>query len=101
MKKALAILIVLSFGLAAAIAQAPMPDKGYVPDEKTAVRVAEAVLSPIYGEEKIIGERPFHGVLKDGVWTVSGTLPEGWEGGTAMVRIDKKTGAILSHIHYK
>jgi len=82
-------------------AQAPPPANGYVPDEKTAVRIAEAVLSPIYGEDHIIKERPFHASLKDGVWTVSGSLPEGWIGGTAVIHIDKRTGAILSHIHYK
>lgn len=52
------------------------PPKGYVPDETTAVRIAEAVLSPIYGEEQIKNERPFKGRLVEGVWIVSGTLKD-------------------------
>jgi hypothetical protein len=83
------------------LAQGPMPKNGYVPDEKTAVKIAEAVLSPIYGEKKIEGERPFHAVLKKTIWTVSGSLPAGWDGGVAEIRIDKRTGAILGYIHGK
>jgi hypothetical protein len=84
-----------------AFAQAPHPKDGYVPDEKTAVRIAVAVLSPIYGEEQIIREQPFHAKLKDGVWIVDGTLPPNMLGGAAEIRIDKNTGAILSHMHWK
>jgi hypothetical protein len=35
-----------------------VPPKGFVPDEKTAIRIAEAVWSPIYGEEEIRREKP-------------------------------------------
>jgi hypothetical protein len=63
--------------------------------------MAEAVLSPIYGEGQIQQERPFHAVLKDGVWIVSGLIPQGWDGGAAEIHIDKRTGQILRHIHYK
>jgi hypothetical protein len=35
-----------------------------IPDEKTAVAVAEAVLIPIYGEERVRKERPFKGLRK-------------------------------------
>jgi hypothetical protein len=81
------------------------PADGFVPDEKTAIRVAEAVLMPVYGENRIIDERPFHGKLAEGVWTVEGTLHCATEpdcvGGTALVKISKKTGEILDMIHYK
>ncbi|MES2393206.1 MAG: NTF2 fold immunity protein [Acidobacteriota bacterium] len=82
-------------------AQGPTPTNGFIPDEKTAIRVAEAVLSPIYGEDKIIGERPFHAQLENGIWTVSGSLPDGWVGGVAIIRIDQRTGKIISYIHGK
>jgi hypothetical protein len=49
-----------------------VPPKGFVPDEKTAIRIAEAVWSPIYGEAMIQGEKPFVASLKSGVWTVGG-----------------------------
>jgi hypothetical protein len=45
------------------------PRAGYVPDSATAVRIAEAVLMPIYGKEHIESERPFIAELKDRVWT--------------------------------
>ena len=59
-----------------------VPPKGFVPDEKTAIRIAEAVWSPIYGEEEIRREKPFVASLKSGVWTVQGSLPKGWVGGS-------------------
>ena len=86
------------------------PATGYVPDEKTAVKIAEAVLMPVYGEKKIESERPFKAELKDGEWTVSGTLhcsdglggiTTGCIGGTASVKIAKSDARILFMIHYK
>ena len=85
----------------ACVAQAPAPKDGYVPDEKTAIKIAEAVLSPIYGEKQIEGERPFHAKLEGDQWVVSGSLPPNSDGGVAVIRIDKQTGAIIRHIHYK
>jgi hypothetical protein len=59
---------------AAAFGQDAAPKKGYVPDSTTALRVAEAVLVPVYGQTKIESQRPFTAILEDDVWTVSGTL---------------------------
>jgi hypothetical protein len=90
-----------------ALAQSPKPRDGYVPDEKTAIRIAEAVLSPIYGEDKIIHERPFHATLNGDVWIVTGTLEQPKQpglirdGGVAEIRIDMHTAAILSYTHGK
>jgi len=75
------------------------PKDGFIPDEKTAIRVAEAVLSPIYGEDKIISERPFTAKLNKDVWTVTGHLREGLLGGVAEIRISKTTGKIISVTH--
>jgi hypothetical protein len=94
----LAVLLMLT---SAALAQAPAPKNGFIPDEATAIKVAEAILSPIYGEKQILSERPFHATLSGGIWTVAGSLPKGWDGGVATIRIDKKTGAVLSYIHGK
>jgi len=44
------------------------PKAGFVPDEKTAIAIAVAVWTPIYGEKNIQKEKPFKAVLKDGVW---------------------------------
>ena len=36
-----------------------LPSKnGYVPNAETAVKIAEAVLIPIYGEKQVVAERP-------------------------------------------
>lgn len=76
-----------------------MPANGYVPDERVALAIAEAVLIPIYGAEQIRSQRPFRAVLKDGVWTVTGSLPRGAVGGTALIEISKKDGCIRRVIH--
>jgi hypothetical protein len=83
------------------------PKSGYVPDSRTAVQVAEAVLIPVYGEKQIESERPFTATLKNGVWTVTGTFrcPEGTPascaGGVAEVRISKDDARILYMLHGK
>jgi hypothetical protein len=77
------------------------PARGFVPDERTAIAIAEAVLIPVFGETQILGERPFHAVLRGKVWEVSGSLPPGWDGGVALVQINKDDGRILSVTHGK
>lgn len=94
----------------AAEAQSYAPKDGFVPDSTTAVTIAEAVLIPVYGKEKIEAERPFKAVLENGVWTVNGTLhcPDGkggvttrCVGGTAEVKLSKADGRIIRMIHYR
>jgi hypothetical protein len=72
-----------------------------VPDAKTAIRIAEAVWIPVYGEEKIRQERPIHARLhgsKDR-WLVTGSLPKGYIGGVALAVISKTDGRILRVSH--
>lgn len=78
-----------------------VPKEGFVPNEETASRIAEAVWIPIYGEENIRDQKPFHASLHQGKWTVTGTLPPGVAGGTAIAVISKKDGRILSVSHSK
>ena len=88
-------------------AQGYTPPSGYVPDPATAVKIAEAVLVPVYGEKKIVSERPFKTTLDGHVWTVAGTLycgdgeSEMCAGGTATVKLSKDDARILFMIHYK
>jgi hypothetical protein len=59
------------------------PQKEYVPNEKTAIRVAEAILEPIYGEKFVKKGRPYKALLMDGeVWLVESNS-------------SKRTGAIV------
>ncbi len=75
------------------------PKNGYVPDEQTAIAIAVAVWTPIYGKDKIENEKPYKAQLKNGVWTVTGSLPEGFDGGVAEADISKDDGRILRVIH--
>jgi NTF2 fold immunity protein len=108
MKKSL-IAIALATSLVAGHSQSQpetsfKPKNGFVPDAATAVRIAEAVLIPVYGEKKILSERPFNASLQGDVWTVAGTLHCGaprCDGGSAEVKISKSSGQILNMIHYK
>jgi NTF2 fold immunity protein len=47
---------------------------GVVADKETAIRIAEAILSPVYGEEAIRGQQPYRVTLEDEKWTVDGTV---------------------------
>jgi hypothetical protein len=82
-----------------------VPKAGFVPDSATAVSVAEAVLTPVYGRDTVVSERPYKAVLKGMTWVVTGTLhcqgPSGAScfGGTAEVRILKRSGAIILMTH--
>ena len=73
---------------------------GFVQDEETAKKIAEAVWLPIYGKG-IEKEEPFVAVLNNGVWTVRGTLPKNYMGGVAEIQISKDDGKILRVIHGK
>jgi hypothetical protein len=95
------LLITFCGGLTKMSAQSFRPKDGFVPNEKTAVRIAEAVLGAIYGEQQIASEQPFSAKLKGDVWAVTGSLPEGMAGGVAEVRISKRTGEILGVTHGK
>lgn len=70
------------------------PPAGFVPDSKTAVAIATAVLTPIYGKAKIDSEKPWHTGLNNDVWTVVGTFNGKGLGGEAVIQIDKRTGEI-------
>ena len=74
---------------------------GYVPNEETAIRIAEAVWLPIYGEQ-IRDEKPFHAtLLNDSIWVVEGTIKNVSLGGTVYAEILKRNAKIVRITHYK
>lgn len=75
--------------------------EGFVPDSKTAIRIALAILEPIYGKNLIRKEKPFKATLENDVWTVQGTLTSNQLGGVAVVQINKNDGKILKVLHWK
>ena len=101
-------LVILALSIVSSLAMAGTlkpfsvkPVHGFVPDEKTALRIAEAVLEPIYGQKQLNGERPFKATIENGLWTVQGTLPEGLTGGVATVQIWQSDAKIEAVMHTK
>ena len=103
------IILSVSIVFAAQSEHSYKPKDGYVPDAATSIKIAEAVLMPIYGEKVINEEKPLKAELKDGVWVVEGTLhcPGGnpdasnCVGGVAIIEISKDDGKILKVSHGK
>jgi hypothetical protein len=77
------------------------PKDGLVPNAETAISIAVAVWTPIYGASKLEQERPFVATLKNGVWYVEGSLPKDWVGGVAEAEISKKDARVLRISHGK
>ncbi|WP_423222101.1 NTF2 fold immunity protein [Ideonella lacteola] len=50
------------------------PVAGYVPNAATAIRIAVAVWTPIYGEKQVAEQAPYNAELIEGVWHVTGSL---------------------------
>jgi NTF2 fold immunity protein len=77
--------------------------KDYVPDQKTAVRVAEAILVAQYGEERVNAQLP---LLADGsnkdFWIVQGSAHAAVPsfGGGPAVWINKHSGCILGVVEH-
>lgn len=80
------------------------PKSGFVPDKETAIKIAEAIWLPIYGEI-IYKERPFTATLnKKGNWEVYGSFSKNhgkgvYGGGVAYAEIRKKDCKIIRVIH--
>ncbi|NUO75916.1 MAG: hypothetical protein HOQ32_07870 [Lysobacter sp.] len=75
------------------------PPRGLVPDSGTAIAIAVAVWTPIYGETQIASQKPYRATLAGGKWTVTGSHPKGWVGGTAIAVIAKSDGQVLRVSH--
>jgi hypothetical protein len=105
MMRALHCLLSLILTITVVVAAEPkhtyMPPAGYVSDAATAIKIAIAVWEPIYGRDNIAQKKPFHATLKDGIWTVEGSLPKGWVGGVPEAEIAQKDGRILRVSHGK
>jgi hypothetical protein len=75
--------------------------EGFVPDETTAIAIAELVLTPVYGKQTVTSERPFRALVGGKVWTIKGSVlcdgPPGsiCPGGAAEVQISKSTGQVF------
>jgi len=106
MKQTLCLLVVVAGSFAQ---QSPNPVPVAVPDEATALKIAEKALTRIYGRKVIESERPFAATLTNGIWHVVGTVNCGDQhgaaisapcpGGAAMADIKQSTGRIMRTGH--
>lgn len=107
--KNIVLLIILGLGIS------NFKNDNYVPDEVTAIKIAEAVWLPLYGKS-IYESLPFEAYLDgDTVWQVSGSMPQSyWEinkngdsiihitlGGVPYMSLRKDNGQILEVGHSK
>ena len=73
----------------------------FVPNSKTAIKIAEAIWEPIYGNS-IYSKQPFiASLIGDTIWTVRGTLPKGRKGGVPYIEIRKDNSTIIKVTHGK
>ena len=81
--------------------QSYTPPNGFIPDSLTAVRVAAAILYPIYGQNQIREELPLVASLSGSVWTVHGSLPAHSVGGVAEIQLAKRDARVIRVTHGK
>ena len=72
-----------------------------VPNAETAIKIAIAIWSPIYGEKNIKNKAPYKTVLLSGIWYVEGSLPEGYKGGVPLIQIKKSNSQVIKVSHGK
>ncbi|RYH15831.1 MAG: hypothetical protein EON54_28515 [Alcaligenaceae bacterium] len=82
-------LILFSAYTAGRDTQSFTPKEGFLPDEATAIAVAEIILIKIYGVNAIKEQRPFSANLNGEIWDIKGSLSPQEVGGTAHIRIKK------------
>ncbi len=72
-----------------------------IKDSTTAIKVSEPILFDIYGRKNIIKQRPYEVYLIGNYWVLSGTLLEGYDGGTFLMIIDARNSKIMKISHGK
>ncbi|CAA0157404.1 YbbC/YhhH family protein [Tenacibaculum maritimum] len=98
MKKIISLLSILVFSLFA-FKKETMGTNNYVPNKETAIKIAEAIWLPIYGN-KIYKNKPFTANLNGGIWIVEGTLHTD-SGGVPYIEIRKEDCKVIDVYHTK
>lgn len=71
------------------------PKGGYVSDETTATRIAQAVWAPLFGDS-VAMQKPFRVTLQGNVWIVIGSTPEWMHTGFPVAEISKDDGRVIN-----
>jgi hypothetical protein len=61
--------------LAASLNSPALPTSGIVADADTAIRIADAVWTPLYGTTAVAAQVPLNAELRFNVWIVTGSSP--------------------------
>ena len=71
--------------------------RAFVPDAKTALRIAEAVWEARFGEYIVVKYRPYQVKLEEDVWIIYGTSEDGSirGGGVPTIKISRENGKII------
>lgn len=83
------------------VGHAYVPPSGFVPTQEVAIKIAEAVLFNIYGQEQIEAQRPYKVSQVEGNWVIEGTISPKSLGGTFTAKISKVDGRIVLVTHSK
>lgn len=96
------VLLLFLAGVLVAAGQAPKKHRDYVPDEKTAVQIADAVFIAQFGEERVKAQLPLQASNSYGdVWIVWGQEPGApRKGGGMAVWINKHSGCIVNVLEH-
>lgn len=68
---------------------------GVVPDEQTAIKLAETILFRHFGERQVKTEMPYKVKLEGGVWSIRGSLSGEFVGGVFYIDIRQKDACVL------
>jgi hypothetical protein len=67
--------------------------------EAEVLPIAEKALKADMPPEYVDKYKPYRAELRDGIWNVSGTLPDGTVGGTPEARVRDSDGKVLQVFH--
>jgi hypothetical protein len=77
-------------------------DELLVPDEETAIKIAEIFLFKNYSKREIVKEKPYKIGLVNNYWIIIGSLPSYYKkGGTFEMVINSKDGKVIGITHSK
>ena len=81
-----------------------MPENGFVPDEKTAIKIAKIVWEPIFGAKHLIWNKFRYRIrlVNEGnreIWVIEGVSWWTSLGGGPFIKIDKEWGTIIEVSH--
>ena len=81
-------------------------ENGFVSDKETAEKIADIILTNIYGDKILLNNKPYKIKLIDDVWYIEGALKVSDfallpVGGIPYIKIRKSDGAILGVSHTK